>query len=65
MPWSLGVPLNCPELTILPASTQASLSGCPSQSGGEMTTLMGSPYFPAKAKSRVSWAGTAMTAPVP
>ena len=30
-----------------------------------MTTLIGRPYFLAKAKSRSSWAGTAMTAPVP
>ena len=30
-----------------------------------MTTLTGRPYSPAKSKSRWSWAGTAMTMPVP
>jgi len=32
---------------------------------GWITTRMGSPYFLAKSKSRWSWAGTAMMAPVP
>ena len=37
----------------------------PSQPGGATTTRISRPYFFANTKSRASWAGTPMTAPVP
>ena len=65
MPSELGMPSKGPELTWSPASRYAESSSLPSQPGGAMTTLMGRSYFLAKSKSRWSWAGTPMTAPVP
>ena len=67
MPAGDGVPSSGPESTMTPASTYASTmwsttSGSPA---GWMTTRMGISYFFANSKSRWSWAGTAITAPVP
>ena len=64
-----GRPVNRPELTITSStvcSTKAlSSSSVASAPLGITTLTMGSPNFFANAKSRSSWAGTAMIAPVP
>ena len=64
---ALAMPVNWPESTRTPSSSYAAvrlsaLSSCP---GGWITTWMGKSYFWANSKSRWSWAGTAITAPVP
>jgi hypothetical protein len=60
--------LNCAEFTsrACAVSTYASSSGVsPSWCSPAMTRTIGRPSFVAKAKSRSSWPGTAMIAPVP
>ena len=57
------MPSRKPELTITPVSqsVKASFSTSPPLT----TSMMGRPNFLANSQSRVSWAGTAMMAPVP
>ena len=64
---SLRMPLKRSELTMVPTSVKAAdmVAGSRISPSGWMTTLMGISYFRANSKSRWSWAGTAMTAPVP
>src|SRR5256714_11002395 len=65
LPISLDVPLYGPLRTIVPGPEYAaSIARCSSPSG-LTTSLIGSPYCFANAKSRSSCAGTAMIAPVP
>jgi hypothetical protein len=47
------------------ACPSASPEGSRSPFAGWITTRIGSPYFLANSKSRWSWAGTLITAPVP
>ena len=61
-------PLNRPELTSRSSgewAMYAPSSASSSVPAGAMTRRMGSPKRVANAKSRSSWAGTAMIAPVP
>ena len=64
-----GMPVKRPELTSTSSSVCAT-NGLPSSSSagpsaGSTTRRMGSSNAVAKSKSRWSWAGTAMIAPVP
>ena len=66
--WSEGAPSHGPECTRTPSFDTASVSAASSGTSppaGATTTRIGSRYFRANSKSRSSWAGTAMTAPVP
>ena len=67
LPSVLGMPSKSPELTITPSAVKAAsmLAGSRTWPSGLMTTLTGRPYLRANSKSRWSWAGTPMTAPVP
>ncbi len=67
-----GSPVCGPELTIrssVPCETKAVSIGAATSasetSGPAMTRRIGSPNLRANSKSRSSWAGTAMIAPVP
>ena len=65
---SVGVPVSGPESIIDPLAITASLMVAPSsgsRSGGWITGRTVRPNERAKSKSRSSWAGTAMMAPVP
>ena len=68
-PSGIGSPVYGPLSTrrsVVALDTYASGSGASSaSSGAAMTRVMGSPNRRANAKSRSSWAGTAMMAPVP
>jgi hypothetical protein len=61
--------VKAPEFERIPSSVKAasavvaSISGVPS--AGAMTGTIASPYSFANSKSRWSWAGTLITAPVP
>ncbi len=63
-----GSPSYGPEPTVVPSPAQASVIVAASSavpSSGWTTTRTSIPYCRAKSRSRWSWAGTAMIAPVP
>ena len=62
---AVGSPSRGPELTARPSPLKASPVSTARPPAGATTWTMGSPNFLANAKSRSSWAGTAMIAPVP
>ena len=63
---SVPRPSNSPELTATPSSASAWVMGCAdSRPSRDTTWMMGRSNFFANSKSRSSWAGTAMMAPVP
>ena len=57
------MPVMKPELTMTPVSQSVKASF--SMSPPLTTSTIGMPNFLANSQSRVSWAGTAMMAPVP
>ena len=66
-PSSLEIPSNAPERTRRPGPSCAAViaAGSSASPSGCTTTATGRPYVRANSKSRWSWAGTAITAPVP
>ena len=62
---AVGSPSMGPELTATPSPANASPASTAPPPAGATTCTIGRPNFFAKAKSRSSWAGTAMMAPVP
>ena len=59
------MPSKRPEFTITPSPVYASASVPWAPDGGAITSTIGRPNSVANWKSRSSWAGTAMMAPVP
>ena len=65
LPSSEGRPSKLPELTIVPASTKAPVSGSPSPVRRRDHGLDGQPELPRELEVAVVVRGTAITAPVP
>ena len=69
LPSGAAMPVNAPELISTSSSVCAtyapSKSPAPIPSRGATTWRTGSPNVSANSKSRSSWPGTAITAPVP
>ena len=59
------LPLRKSELTRMPVSSLAVKAAFCTSSPPETTSMISQPNFLANSQSRVSWAGTAMMAPVP
>src|SRR5207245_2264361 len=64
-PSAVGVPLNGPLRTMRPSPKYGAPSEPCSMPSGEITSRISRPCRLAKSKSRSSWPGTAMIAPVP
>ena len=65
---AVGIPSKEPELHCTPSASKAASRASPSGTGpsaGRITGITGMAYLRANSKSRWSWAGTPMMAPVP